>query len=351
MDSLQKLSNLQKGGSFFWVQSLLWLVFSLTLWYLAPSYWDLSFSVLWAVSNTIFYLILVTVNLTFLLPKYFLKQSFALYAGFIISLAFICTPLKVYFNYWLFDLFNKPPLEWSVDSKFTFISLIFIPSLSSLIRIPLEWFNMLKEKKNLETKTIESELQFLKNQINPHFLFNTLNNLYALTLKKSELAPEIILKLSDMMRYMLYECNENSVLLSKEIHYIQNYIELEKIRLSKHTEIELEIIGDISNVKIAPLLIIPFIENCFKHGVKLSQDPSYIHILVRLDENSLKLDIKNSKSAQIPSLRSHKTFGGIGLANVRKRLEFLYPKLHELIITDNPEQYHVHLFLNLNTPS
>src|SRR5690606_19817355 len=114
-----------------------------------------------------------------------------------------------------------------------------------------------REKKELEKQTMQSELRFLKSQINPHFLFNTLNNLYALTLKKSEKAPEIVLKLSEMMRYMLYECNEKYVPLSKEVAYMQNYIELEKLRQGKGADMSFEIHGEIRDQKITPLLLVP----------------------------------------------------------------------------------------------
>src|SRR5690606_39067024 len=125
-----------------------------------------------------------------------------------------------------------------------------------------------------------------KTQINPHFLFNTLNNLYALTLKKSELAPDIVLKLSDMMRYMLYECNERVVPLHKEITYMQNYIDLEKLRFGNSDNIQLIIDGEISEQMIAPLILIPFIENAFKHGLKSAIDKeAYCFVHLNLKNN------------------------------------------------------------------
>ena len=122
----------------------------------------------------------------------------------------------------------------------------------------MDWARQLRERQVLQTQTMQSELRFLKSQINPHFLFNTLNNLYALTLKKSDKAPEIVIKLSEMMRYMLYDCNEKRVPLSKEVKYIKNYLDLEGLRQGKNVTINFETEGSITDQKIAPLLFIPF---------------------------------------------------------------------------------------------
>ena len=207
----------------------------------------------------------------------------------------------------------------------------------------MHWFQIQNEKADLITKNVQTELQFLKNQINPHFLFNTLNNLYALTLKKSDLAPDVVIKLSDMLRYMLYECNEKEVALSKEIKYIQNYIELEKIRLSKNVDIQIKIEGDISKTYIAPLLIIPFIENSFKHGLKYSSSNAYLHFNVNANQNELAFYIENSKANNMAGSIRTNTTGGIGLVNVKKRLELIYPSTHSLKIQESPNSYTIDL--------
>jgi len=155
----------------------------------------------------------------------------------------------------------------------------------------------LREKQELVTQNMQSELRFLKSQINPHFLFNTLNNLYALTLKKSDKAPDIVLKLSEMMRYMLYECNEKRVPLKKEVNYIKNYLDLEALRQGKSVRIDFEVNGTVSDQKVAPLMFIPFLENSFN--------------------------------------------------NVKRRLNLLYPEQYELEIHNNPKTYAVEMSLEL----
>ena len=225
-----KLNQISGHTNWTWTQILFWLIFY-TIWlYIAPSTWPQALAAIWSLGNTIFFVLTVNINLWILLPRLIQSQSIITYTGFIIGMALILTPIKVYFNQQLCLTYEIQCLEWVLDSKISFISLLVITAISSLVRIPLDWLKVQKEKKDLITKNIQTELQFLKNQINPHFLFNTLNNLYALTLKKSDYAPEVVLKLSDMMRYMLYECNEKVVPLEKEILYIKNYIEREKIR-------------------------------------------------------------------------------------------------------------------------
>jgi len=164
-----------------------------------------------------------------------------------------------------------------------------------------DWLESQREKKELQSQTLQSELKFLKSQINPHFLFNTLNSLYALTLKKSDQAPEIVLKLSEMMRYMLYECNEREVPLSKEINYLKNYLELEKIRQGKKMEINFAMDGEVGHQKIAPLMFIPFVENSFKHGISNQISAGYVNILLEINQNEVTVTIENSKTASVPS--------------------------------------------------
>jgi two-component system, LytTR family, sensor kinase len=173
-----------------------------------------------------------------------------------------------------------------------------------------------------------------------------LNNLYALTLKKSDDAPEIVIKLSEMMRYMLYDCNEKQVLLSKEIEYLQNYLDLERLRQHKTTDIQFDVIGDIGQQTIAPLLFIPFLENSFKHGITNALEASFIHIRLTARGNQVEFDIENSRPAQLPST-GMKRSGGIGLVNVKRRLQLLYPEAYQLDIQENPDTYHVTLKINI----
>ncbi|MEP7195679.1 MAG: sensor histidine kinase [Saprospiraceae bacterium] len=322
------------------------MIFALILIYIGPKDWTNIHLILWSFSNTIIYASLAYFNLFYLFPRFLRNGSFILYLSSIIGISLIATPLQIVINHTFCTIEIGGCSTWITDQKFHFISMLIVSSLSTLARIPLDWLKVQHEKQTLQTKNIESELQFLKNQINPHFLFNTLNNLYALTLKKSDYAPELVLKLSDMLRYMLYECNEEKVSLSKEIHYIKNYLDLEKIRLSQQPEIEFDIDGDPDTIKVAPLLFIPFLENSFKHGLKYNSDKSFIHIQFRINE-TLHFSILNSKSPANPGWTKPNKVGGIGLSNVKKRLELIYPKRHQLIIDDQPDFFEVTLNITI----
>ena len=218
---------------------------------------------------------------------------------------------------------------------------------STVVKIISDWVKHQRERTELQTQTMQSELRFLKSQINPHFLFNTLNNLYALTLKKSDKAPEIVIKLSEMMRYMLYECNEKRVPLSKEVNYIQNYLDLEALRQGKDVEINFEVYGNVGNQMIAPLMFIPFLENSFKHGLNHHINQGYVDIRLDVETADVRLRIENSKPDSVP-LPEHPRSGGIGLVNVRRRLNILYPEQYELNIENEPNSYAVDLKLNLD---
>ena len=209
---------------------------------------------------------------------------------------------------------------------------------STIFKIVTDWIKYQRDTKELQTQTMQSELKFLKSQINPHFLFNTLNNLYALTLKKSDKAPEIVIKLSEMMRYMLYECNEKRVLLSKEVNYLRNYLDLETLRQGKNVDINFEVNGQVGDQQIAPLMFIPFLENSFKHGLNNQLSQGFVNIKMDVGPRKVHFFIENSKAEAIP-LQTHKRSGGIGLVNVRRRLNLLYPNHYQLNIKDNPKTY------------
>lgn len=231
------------------------------------------------------------------------------------------------------------------DQVSTFLSIFIIGAISTLAKILSDWLRSQRKMRELQTETMQSELKFLRSQVNPHFLFNTLNSLYALTLKKSDKAPEIVIKLSEIMRYMLYECNERTVPLEKEIKYMGNYIELEKLRHGKDADISFKCEGEVKNQKIAPLIFIPFFENSFKHGISNQLKKGYVHINLQVRDNETELDISNSKAPKAEENDDHS--GGIGLENVKRRLHLLYPGKHQLKITEDEQQYNVHLEIKL----
>ena len=206
--------------------------------------------------------------------------------------------------------------------------------------------NELERKKlNTELRLKEAKLKLLKAQIHPHFLFNTLNNLYGLTMEKSDEAPGLVLRLSDILDYILYRCNEKKVLLIDEILNLQNYIEIEKLRYSEKLSITIDFPKETNNLQIAPLLLLPFVENAFKHGVSHNPGRAQITTSLKTRHTAMEFKIENSKNPAKPRIKSLSK--GIGLSNVKKRLELLYPKKYKLEIDDKEETFSVTLSLEL----
>lgn len=195
----------------------------------------------------------------------------------------------------------------------------------------------------LRNEKLKTEISYLKAQINPHFLFNTLNSLYALALAKSDDAPEAILKLSAMMRYVVTESSKDHVSLDKEIEYIKNYISLQKLRIDGSTQFEFSVTGNYTGRQISPLVLIPFIENAFKYGLNPEEDSS-ITIKIDVTGNELVMVVKNNKVVHgLPEEEA----SGMGMENTKQRLKYLYPKKHKLLIFESNKAFDVKLTLML----
>ena len=191
-------------------------------------------------------------------------------------------------------------------------------------------------------KKVTAELQLLKAQVHPHFLFNTLNNIYSFSLESSPKTPGLILKLSSLLSYMLYDCKAEEVLLEKEIEIMKNYIDLEKERYGNKIEISWDIEGDVKDKYIAPLLMLPFLENAFKHGTSEQLEKPWLSVDISVKNDILKCKIVNSKNEYVP-VSNH----GIGIQNVKKRLTFIYPGKHELKMNDEGNFFVVSLLIGL----
>ena len=259
------------------------------------------------------------------LPQFFKKYKIAILSvyGLVIS-------------YYFFDFMTTS--NYSADNRLIFSNVMLAPIPVFAILWLYEqwrWLRMLKADK------AKAELALLKNQINPHFFFNTLNNLYGLVVEQSEKAPEVILKLSDMMRYTIYDGKEEAVLLKDEVNYLKNYIDLHKIRYQKNVDISFT--HDIDeNLKVAPLLFIILLENAFKHGIEKMRTNAYIHLQMKSDEKQLLFTIENNFDKTADNQKP-----GIGLENLKKRLLYLYPNRHELRIEKTASTYKVGLNLEL----
>ncbi len=303
-----------------------------------------------AVTNLAFFSAIVYFNWFYLFPRYMKEKNFIVHIGLLLATAVVLTPIKTLSLYYMSFGNTRLQAYYFQNQSYIFLSTFFIGLSATIYKIMTEWVIQQRDKKDLENKTLQSELKFLKSQINPHFLFNTLNSLYALTLKKSDLAPDMVLRLAEMMRYMLYECNEKEVLLQKEVAYLEHYIELEKLRHGGRTEIKFTIEGRVEKQLVAPLVFIPFLENAFKHGSSHQLDQGFVHLTLLINEDDIQMTLSNSKPNTGPKPANHNA-GGIGLLNVQRRMDLLYPERYKLHIEESPNQYTVYLKLQLSPQS
>ncbi|MBB5285137.1 sensor histidine kinase YesM [Rhabdobacter roseus] len=227
---------------------------------------------------------------------------------------------------------------------FSLMTALMVLGISTSLTAVQNWQKDMLLRQTLEREKINSELSFLKAQINPHFFFNTLNNIYALTVVDVEAARESLHNLSRMMRYVLYETQQEKVMLSHEIDFVQDYIKLMKLRLTEKVVVQFEAPTPLSDVPIAPMLLLPFIENAFKHGVSAVQ-ASHIVIVVRQQGNLLQLEVRNTlfNDKKVTLDESN----GIGLVNTRRRLDLLYPSRYTLEAGEKGSEYVVNLKLNV----
>ncbi|CAN5366526.1 histidine kinase [soil metagenome] len=308
--------------------------------------WGFVFSI--AAIAIFFTMTIAYINYFFLLPRFLKKKNFAQYLLELAPLFAIIIFARVYVERILITFYNYPR-EYANSSRFIIqISLItlFIVIFVAMLRFAEDWFFLEAKRKEVENEKLTAELNFLKAQINPHFLFNTLNNLYYLAFTKSENTTEVIAKLSQMMRYMIYDSNHPKVLLSKEIEYMQNYISLERLRLNNEIKICFEVNGDPGNIKVVPLIFITFLENAFKHGVSNNNPEAWVKVKIKIDGEECLYTVENSKAYNKKSDIEEKS--GIGLQNVNRRLDLSYPDQYKLNVDDHNGQYSVQLKLNLN---
>lgn len=285
------------------------------------------------------------INYLLLIPLFLDKKRYGIYAITIainiLVYGFGKYGVALIFKQYVLLRAGRPAIgfgQYFLSTVFT--SLVFL-FLSTVLKFTVDWFLNERIQRDLENQRLSAELAFLKSQINPHFLFNSLNSIYSLAYQRSETTPEAILKLSEIMRYMLYECNDNKVDLTKELQYLQNYIDLQKIRFAGKAYIDFKVDGKVDNQKIVPLLLIAFIENAFKHGV--ANNPlKPIRLLIDVEEEHLHFYIQNKKHNN-----NRDASGGIGLNNVQRRLDLLYPGKYNLDIRDETDTYTVELSLVL----
>jgi len=297
------------------------------------------FGVYGAINIGLFYL-----NYLYFIPKFLDKKRYRDYTIALLIAVIIFAAGKYFLTltlHPLIDIHDKSHTSFFAYFLGSCLTNVLFLFLSTALKFSIDWFLNARIQRDLENQRLAAELAFLKSQINPHFLFNSLNSIYSLAYQKSDTTPEAILKLSEIMRYMLYESNDNKVDLAKELQYLQNYIDLQKIRFGNKAFVEFKVTGEVGNQKIVPLLLIAFIENAFKHGV--ANDPNMpIRLLINLDGANLHFYTENKKH-----MNNRDIEGGVGLQNVQRRLELLYPGHYKLDIQDKSDAYICELSLVL----
>jgi sensor histidine kinase YesM len=309
----------------------------------------------WFTFQFVIYLMPVAIGTTYffnyyLIPKFLFKKRifyFILFSIYTIIASFYLISLII-FPYLIIntDEINFVTLDKSLLDIYFLIAGMYTAILMAVL---IKLLKLSYERQHLNLKLLEdktsAELEMLKSQINPHFLFNTLNNIYTLALKKSDQTPEVVLKLSEMLDYLLYECNALKVPLKKEIQLIENYNYLQKIRFGHRLNIQFEKEGNIENCKLAPMLLLPFIENSYKHGAGKERNASWIKMAITVNGQNIYFNILNNKAFNTNPKNANSS-GGIGLNNVKKRLDLIYPERHELKISENQDTYSVNLLIN-----
>ena len=325
----------------FWL--FIWLIFAFSLIRFEP----LGESMMIA-SIIVFPLIIPVYIHNFLFDYFIFRKQYILY--FLSTLAVIA-----FFGYIINALQQFAEPEGSSDA---YVALFFIFVLYTGVRYfrmgALQQMRIKEEEKKrikveielkeMEAKQASAELNLLKSQVNPHFLFNSLNSIYSLILSNSDIAADAVMKLSDLMRYLLESSTKRKVLVSYEFEFLQNYIDLETIRLGKKVTVVSSFEGDVSGKIISPLLLIPFVENCFKHGISIMSSDNNIEISLMMTGNKLMLRTENNL---VPDRKGSIKKSGTGIENVKKRLELLYAGKHQLEINNDGQKFIVDLSIEI----
>lgn len=328
-----------------------WGVYHYFWWSLYMDSALLAFNTMLDPPNTMKYLFYVVFQaisvyfcLYYLIPRFLEKGKYLKFVGFL-ALNLAVTSLLIlsgyYISGWVFDIdFQEyfkmdPDSPWHILKYNSFPSSLASMTLGMSIKLAKNWVQSKKRQQELEKEKLETELKFLKSQFNPHFLFNTINSIFVLINKNTDMATDSLAKFSSLLRYQLYECNEPQIPLNREIAYLESFIELEKLRLNDNFEVKQTLLKNYNgNLNIAPFVLMPFIENAFKHVGQKPDQLNWIKIDLRVDSDILTCKVSNNYSSYQPKSREAiPTEGGLGLKNVQRRLQLLYPDKHELIIS------------------
>jgi two-component system LytT family sensor kinase len=281
-------------------------------------------------------------NYALLIPRLLEKKWFSAYAATLVLWIVFYTVLTNHYNGFIHNhLFHDEPVHTSAGFWDNFIYGLCCTLITSLLYITQQWTDQQEQVKNSRINQLQTELKYLRSQLNPHFLFNGLNTVYGYIDRGNNLARDMMVQFSDLLRYNLYEADVDMIALSKELKYLQNYVDLQKARSNENVEVSLNISCQDGDAKIAPLIFMTFIENAFKYVSRGDEMPNYITIVLVEKDGRLEFSCENSYDEAEPST------GGIGLNNAVRRLELLYKDRYQLDISKEQHQYKVHLTLTL----
>lgn len=295
--------------------------------------------------------LIVYLNLKVFIPRFFNKNKYYLHIFLILITAFTLSSLSYYFLnpiYENIEFSNRPPPFRGMHFWASYIQCILLVTISSLIHFTKEGIKLKDvaiKLSEVEKEKLDAELKSLKAQVNPHFLFNMLNNIYSLSLEKSDKSPKMILMLSDLMSHILYDCQEEKVSLAKEKDFLKNLIDLEQISIGDDVDISFSMDDSLNTYMVSPLLFMPFVENAFKHCSKNGKILSFVNIKLSHNEDQVCLQIENSIDGNNETIKDN--YHGVGIANVQKRLALLYPETHQLNISEESSVYKAELCLKL----
>ncbi len=338
------LSNFQKTNRLILLHTLGWILFSAIMVMVFNLSLDDPASTLRYALYMPPLVVLFYANTFLFIPKLLAQKKVIAYVltivGAILLIVYTYHGIQILLNQEFYYSKNWFP---GIVTQQAFMNTLLVLAVSGGLKMTQEWFRNERLKNEMENEKTISELALLKSQINPHSLFNNLNSIYSLAIKKSEDAPKAIVKLSEMMRYMLYESSAPQISLSKEVEHLYNYIDLQKLRINRQTHISFETTGDIATKMIEPMLLEPFVENAFKHG-DVFQDTSCIDIDLKVTRSQLLFHVVNTVSQSEHVKDKH---SGIGLNNIKKRLGLLYPNRHQLEIQQDINTFSASLTLDL----
>jgi sensor histidine kinase YesM len=294
-------------------------------------------------------LVLATeINLVILIPRFLYRKSFKLYLLVLIIVLLAFTA----FNQLLFNhLIDYVLPGYYFISYYSFLDtlkfFIVFAGVTTLLKLSREWFYLIEARQNLITAQkdkVDAELKALRSQLNPHFLFNSLNVIYSLSLNNSPDTSRVVLQLSDILRYVIYDTNDDFIPVKEEVSLLENYLNLQRYRVNRETEIRFDTELTDETVRIAPMLLLPLVENSFKHGVRKEITNAFVIIVLKSNENGITFTIENSKPRNV-TVENHEQ-GGIGLENIRNRLRLIYPDRHKLEIDEGDRVFRVKIELS-----